>query len=270
MASTSSWPRAALALCGARPSGASEAMRRHGLWEGAALLEDEALELEARAVLARRIRSGWEPLSVFDPCYPPRLRERLGSGAPPILWVKGKSDALGGRLCAIVGSRELTTEEQSFAVAAGRACAESGFGVVAGGARGSDLLGASGALDAGGFVAHILPGGAAKGQENACLLCWNPEEIAFLRMRALVRNRWVFAAADGAIVVASRLGIGGAWAGSIDAKRRRVTPIAVYMGRNPSPGNHCLARLGAAPLRNAEDVVNWLKRLPSAPAKLPI
>lgn len=222
-------------------------------------------------MLGRRLRLGWEPLSVFDPHYPPRLRERLGAAAPPVLWVRNKSRALAGRLCAIVGSRQLSPEEREFAVLAGKLCTEAGFGVVSGGAMGSDRLGAAGALSAGGFAAHYLPGGESCATlGTACLLSCNPEEAEFLRARALIRNRWIYASADGAIIVASRLGQGGAWTGALEAKRRRTTPLAVYMGRNHSAGNECLARLGATPLRSPQDLRAWLQEVPPSPATLPL
>jgi predicted Rossmann fold nucleotide-binding protein DprA/Smf involved in DNA uptake len=270
VAPSRSWPVAVAALIGNRAQGAAEALRRAGAWESAALLEDGRLAERARRVIASRAKRGWSPLSILDPAYPPRLRERLGAAAPPLLWSNPKSDETAAKLVGVVGSRDLTNEESDFAAMAGATLAKRGFGVVSGGARGADQVAASASLEAGGFVAHFLPGGGRPNLGSACLLAEDPEAAPFNRLAALTRNRWIYAASEGVILIASRLGVGGSWSGAIAARRERTCPLAVFIGRDPSPGNDCLARLGAAKLRTENDVEHWLCQLPERQPSLPL
>jgi len=270
VAPSRTWPVAAAALVGARTQGAADALRRAGAWESAALLEDERLAERARRLIAKRAEHGWSPLSILDAAYPPRLRERLGASAPPLLWSKPKREEISAQLVGVVGSRDLTSEERDFAAMAGCELAKRGFGLISGGARGADQVAAKAALDAGGFAAHFLPGGGNPSLGTACLLAKDPDAVPFNRLAALTRNRWIYAASEGVILIASRLGVGGSWSGAIAARRERTCPLAVFIGRDPSPGNECLARLGAATLRTEKDVENWLRRLPERQPTLPL
>ncbi len=270
VAPSRTWPRVAAVVAGPRSGGLPRGMRRAGLWEAAALLEDESSMLQARLIVERRASSGWEPISVLDARYPHLLRKRLGTAAPPLLWARGATDALGARLCAIVGSRDLRPDEIKFAKAAGSACAHAGIGVVSGGARGADRLSGEGAIEAGGFVAHMLPGGGEPNLPGASAVSQNPDEGTFLTIRAFARNRWLYAAGEGAIIVASRFGAGGSWHGALGARRAKFGPMAVYVGPKPSSGNDALVRLGATPVRTGQDVADWLKSLPAPPLSLAI
>ncbi|HEX2266404.1 MAG TPA: DNA-processing protein DprA, partial [Solirubrobacterales bacterium] len=103
-----------------------------------------AIELEG---LANR---GIWLLTRADEHYPPVLKERLGPQAPPVLFGAGPKATLQDRGIAIVGSRDVDDEGLWFANALGHRCAEQGFVVVSGGARGVDLAAMSGALSRGG------------------------------------------------------------------------------------------------------------------------
>lgn len=232
-----------------------KALRRVGLTDGAGVWEDKGSWQEVWDVMRRLGEEGWEPISPLSPLYPPRLRARLGWRAPALLWGK---DCYGGwekGAVAIVGSRDLSPDEEVFAWETGRLCARWGFRVVSGGARGADQLGARGCLEGGGFAVHFLPGGqGSEGLAGQGLLSVNPEEACFDRLRALQRNRWIYGSAEVAVVVSSRFGVGGAWSGALESLRGRLCPLVVYRGKGSRDGNEALARLGAHGVSSVDEM----------------
>lgn len=246
-------PRAARAL--PREGGRADYVRRLkavGHSQAAALLDDDEMLERAHAVIAQRAAAGWQP--VLPPLLPPKLREQPGAGAPPLLWAYGYSPALRRPGVGIVGSRELRPAEARFASAAGEACAQMGMPVFSGGAAGADSFGAIGAARRGGAAAHFLPGGCAEPFGPIALFTPNPDAPIFDRVQALARNKWVYAAAEATIVVASRFGEGGSWAGAIAAMRARLGRVIVFQSEMPSSGNEALAKLGATPVRCADEL----------------
>jgi predicted Rossmann fold nucleotide-binding protein DprA/Smf involved in DNA uptake len=80
------------------------------------------------------------------------------------------------------------------------------------------------------------------------LFSTDPDAPAFDRVDALTRNKWIYAASEHTIVIASRFGEGGSWAGAIAAMKAKLGNIIVYMAPQPSSGNEALAKLGARPV----------------------
>lgn len=227
-------------------------LRAVGHAQAAALLEDHELLEGAQALITRRSFQGWRPIVPQE--LPPRLREVCGSSAPPLLWGYGYSHRLLRPGVGIVGSRVLTPAEARFASAAGEACAHLDMPVFSGGAAGADSFGAIGAARAGGAAAHFLPGGIAEPYGPVSLLTPDPDMPTFDRLEALTRNKWIYAASEATLIVASRFGEGGSWTGAIAAMKARLGRILVYMGPQPSAGNIALARLGAQPIRSIEEL----------------
>lgn len=227
-------------------------LRAVGHAQAAELLADDSVLECAQAAIARREASGWQ--LILPALFPPKLREQAGSGAPPLLWAYGYSPALRRPGVGIVGSRVLTPGEARFAAAAGEVCARMGMPVFSGGAAGADSFGAIGAARHGGAAAHFLPGGLAEPFGPVALFSPNPDAKPFDRIQALTRNNWVYAASETTVVVASRFGEGGSWAGAIAAMRGRLSRVAVFMAEKPSSGNVALAKLGAIPVRSADEL----------------
>lgn len=254
------WPGRPLALAAARAGralpregGRQEFVRRLlavGHTHAASLLADDELLEQATAVIRRRAEAGWEPL--LPEMYPPKLLGTAAASPPPLLWVYGHSAALRRPGIGIVGSRSLSPAEARFASDAGEACAHAGMPVFSGGAMGADSFGAMGAARAGGIAAHFLPGGRPEPSGPVPLLASNPDAPAFDRLTALARNDWVYGAAEATLVVASRFGVGGSWAGAISALRSRLGRVLVYISERPSSGNVALAKIGATPVTNLD------------------
>lgn len=230
-------------------------LRSMGLHDFAVLTESDFI-FDAYKVLEQRKKIGWKIICSYDEAkFPVLLRERLGINCPPVLWRKGEDDCFLLPAVAVVGSRNLNPEEEKFAFQAGELLANLHIAVISGAAKGADSLSVFGALAKNGKGVHFLPGGKEGRMPKAsAYITENTGARGFEKYSALRRNRWIYASGECAIVVSSRFGEGGAWCGALEAFRRKVCPIAVYMGEEFSSGNDALMRLGATPVRNIEEL----------------
>ncbi|MGI8923795.1 MAG: DNA-processing protein DprA [Fimbriimonadales bacterium] len=233
-------------------------------------MEDAGLRASASGAFRDRLRGGWKPLLASSPLMPPRLRSSLGHSCPPVLWLRGSAMRLRQPGVGIVGSRTLSVDEARFASEAGALLARMGATVFSGGAAGSDSFGVAGAVRAGGYGVHFLPGGEPRRYPEGCLLSRFPEAPEFDRIEALIRNRWIYAASDAVILVSSRFGQGGSWAGAISARRSRASPILVFRGKQPSSGNEVLAKLGATSVSSIAELEGALRPCLAKPLELAV
>lgn len=229
------------------------------------LLRDENLRTAVEARRERLSAGGWTMLAPWSERYPTRLAERLGRHAPPLLWSRGYECDGTTPGVAIVGSRALTSDERSFAVAVGKECARLGFQVFSGGAVGADTLGLRGA----GIGLHFLPGSGTGRHMSLPVACRDPEGAPFDRIEALTRNRWVYAASVAAVVVASRLNRGGSWYAATAAIRSRLCPVLAYLAGRPSTGNAALVESGARAIRDPGELRDLLGEALAPEARLP-
>jgi predicted Rossmann fold nucleotide-binding protein DprA/Smf involved in DNA uptake len=237
-------------------------------------LEDLELDPEdIRRQLARSAHLGFELerlasrgigiLTVIDDGYPARLRDRLGSKAPPVLFTAGDVGILDAGGLAIVGSRDVDAAGEAFAESVASAAARDNRVVVSGGARGVDRVAMAAAFAAGGRVAGLLPEGierrlrepstrAALADGQVALASpYNPT-APFSAGAAMGRNRLIYALADVAVIVACAAESGGTWAGAVDAIKGRWVPVYVRTGPGAPAGNELLIGLGARPLLSPE------------------
>ena len=200
--------------------------------------------------------------TLADEAYPARLRDRLGSKAPPVLFTAGDPLILADGGVAIVGSRDVDDAGTAFAEAIAGEAARAGRVVVSGGARGVDQVAMVAAFQAGGRVAGLLPEGlerrlresgtrAAIADGQVALASPYHPGAAFSAGAAMGRNKLIYALSDVAVVVASAAGSGGTWAGAVEAIKARWVPVFVRIGPGSPQGNADLVELGARPLAEA-------------------
>ena len=91
-------------------------------------------EIEKELVAARKL--GVRFIALGEPDYPPALRQI--DSAPPILALRGRSEALRKAAVAIVGSRNASAAGLTFAERLARALGRAGYVIVSGLARGID------------------------------------------------------------------------------------------------------------------------------------
>jgi len=198
-------------------------------------------------------------ISRGDDAYPPRLRQRLGRAAPPLLFGVGDSGQLASGGLAIVGSREADERAEAYTAEVGRRCAAEGISVVSGGARGIDQQAVFSALSAGGRAVVVLADSllkcalsgkyrdALRAERVVIVSPYNPD-VGFNVGNAMSRNKLIYALADHALVVSTSLRSGGTWAGAQEElTRKNGVTVFVRTEDSPPPGNSELLKLGARP-----------------------
>lgn len=122
----------------------------------------------AFAIEAERLeRGGITMISSFDEAYPRRLLNRLGTSAPPMLYVAGDRHLLDAGGLGVVGSRDVAPAGAEVAKAAARTAIAAGSQVISGLARGVDQLAMASALAAGGTVVGVPTEGLARVSRSA-------------------------------------------------------------------------------------------------------
>ena len=192
-----------------------------------------------------------------DPDYPVRYKIHLKEKAPPILFGAGERELLKGGGLAIVGSRDVDAEGESFARKVAERCAHGEIPVVSGGARGVDQIAMASALEAGGVVIGVLADTLlrrsvsrevryALSDRRLLLLSPYHPEAGFNVGTAMGRNKLIYALADYGLVVSAEHKKGGTWEGAIEElKRKPGRPVFVRLGDSVPMGNRKLIELGA-------------------------
>jgi predicted Rossmann fold nucleotide-binding protein DprA/Smf involved in DNA uptake len=261
----------------ARKRGLADLLEHRGLIEEIAEggLEPERVRplLERGMALGlaveRWARSGVWILSRADDRYPQRLKGRLGSRAPVLLYGAGEPGLLDRGGLAVVGSRNASPEALTFARDVGVSCSGEDVAVISGGARGVDSAAMRAALESGGSVVGVLAESllqAIRRREDRegietgrlTLVSANDPEVGFSVGSAMGRNKYIYALADHALVVQTDLNAGGTWAGAVENLRHRWVPLFVG-ARVASPGCEGLIRLGAEPFAFDPSVGGSLK-----------
>ena len=207
-----------LHAAGRRPAdlldpGAADIARQCG-----AVIGSERLEgLLARGFLLSQSVERWRTRAIrvrsrADAGYPQRWAQRLGRGAPPLLYGCGDPAIAEDGGLAVVGSRRVPESVAAYAASAGRLAAAAGRPLISGGARGVDRAALFGALDAGGRAVEVL----ADSLERAALQRQHREALLDGRLAllsphdpaapfhiglAMQRNKLIYALADAALIV---------------------------------------------------------------------
>jgi predicted Rossmann fold nucleotide-binding protein DprA/Smf involved in DNA uptake len=210
----------------------------------------------SQAVEHWQARAIWV-LSRRDPAYPQRLKERLGSQTPALLFGSGEMGLLNQGGLAVVGSRHVDEDLFEYAMAVGRLAARANRSIVSGGAKGIDQAAMTGALEAGGQVCGVLADSLEKQamvREHRNMLLagqlvlvspYDPN-ASFNVGNAMQRNKVIYALADASLVVSSDLDKGGTWTGAVEQlDKLRFGPLYVRSTGQVSPGLIALRRKGA-------------------------
>lgn len=224
---------------------------------------------EAVAAMADPCRTGWSVLAQLSrigasvviedrPGYPARLREFLGTQAPPVLFVAGSPSVLQNPCTAIVGSRQPSRGARGAARALAGELAASGTTVVSGGARGIDTTAHRAAASAGSTIVVPALGlarfrwrglGVAELMDRGwCAVGQFPPSARWRAAHALMRNRTIVALSD-AVVAFEPRDTGGTWQGCTTALRMRKPLFVVTASREGAKGRgltHLVRRGGVA------------------------
>lgn len=211
-----------------------------------------------------------------DPAFP----ERLTHGPHPPRWLFRLGAPLPATGVAIVGTRRCTAYGRRLATAFGTACAESGWAVISGLARGIDGSAHEATVAVGGRAVAVLGSGSdvryprQHSRLHDLILATGgtvvteyPPGTAPHGWRFPPRNRIISGLSAAVIVVESAVTGGslGTAAHALD-QDRPVFAVPGDVDREASVGCNLLIRDGAIPVLGAEDLVEGLSLLPDLPS----
>ncbi|PZW99341.1 putative Rossmann fold nucleotide-binding protein DprA/Smf involved in DNA uptake [Pseudomonas sp. 478] len=243
---------------------------------GNLFIEEGRIEkLLNRAFLLSQVIDRWQSLGIWvlsraDPQYPRRLKLKMKSDAPPILYGCGDVKLLDMGGVAVVGSRKVEQDLIDYAASVGKLAAQSNRMVISGGAKGVDRAAMQGCLDLGGVVCEVLAehleSAALKRSNRDFLISGNlvlvsayDPSAGFSVGHAMQRNKLIYALSDASLVVNSDLNKGGTWAGAIEQlDKLNYVPVFVRSSGTYSDGVEALQRRGAIPWPNPKNKEEFL------------
>lgn len=200
------------------------------------------------------LRAGLWVMTRSDPDYPARLKKRLRTDSPPVLFGCGNRALLSGGGLAVVGSRNASEQDLAYSRSLGARAASEGFSIVSGGARGVDESAMLGALEAEGTVIGCLADNLMRAcstakyrkhlmANNIALISPFYPEVGFNVGNAMQRNKYIYCLSDAAMVVHSGKK-GGTWTGAIENEKRQWVPLWVKRTTDPKAGNASIVKAG--------------------------
>ena len=203
-------------------------------------------------------RAGIWILTRSDPDYPQKLKNRLGTVSPPILFGTGNKQLLNIKGIAVVGSRDVTGEDMNFSKELGGLISLNDYAVISGGAKGVDETAMLGSLERGGNAVGVLGDGLFQkslsqiyrkylSEGNLVLVSPYYPEAGFSVGNAMGRNKYIYCLSEAAIVVHSGLK-GGTWTGANENLNKQWVPLFVKENYSKDAGNITLLSNGAKKL----------------------
>ncbi len=224
----------------------------------------------APLALADARRSGYEPVVWQDPRYPPLVAEI--HDPPPVLWVRGRPEALVAPAVALVGARAATAQALETARSLAAGLARRGVVVVSGLARGVDSSAHRGALDVDGVTVGVLGSGcdrlyppehadlaAAMARRGAVVTELAPG-VGPLPEHFPLRNRIISGLVTALVVVEAAERSGSLITARLALEQGRevmAVPGPALSGRNR--GAHALIRDGAKLVETPDDILEDLR-----------
>ncbi len=240
---------------------AGDVREKLGSWTDPHITQDRIDRLLGRGsalalAMEKWLRSGLWILTRSDPLYPPRLKQRLKLTAPAVLFGCGNVGLLDRRGVAVVGSRNASEADLSYARRVGGRVAQAGAAVVSGAARGVDEAAMLGALDAEGTAVGVLADSLLRVSsslkyrkhllaDNLALLSPFYPEAGFSAGSAMARNKYIYCLADAAVVVHSGTS-GGTWNGALENLDKQWVPTWVKRTGDHAAGNAAIQQRGAS------------------------
>ncbi len=203
-------------------------------------------------------RSVWI-VSRADTEYPARIKSRLKSAAPGVLYGCGDKRILEEGGLAIVGSRNASEAILDATKAIAQLSAQKGRNIISGGAKGVDQAAMRGAIEHGGRVCGVLTDSLEKTSlsrvnrdlilaDQLTLLSPYDPNAGFNIGHAMQRNKMIYALADAAVIMEADYNKGGTWQGAVEQlEKLHLVPVYVRASFEPGKGLTALQEMGALP-----------------------
>lgn len=217
-----------------------------------------------------------------DKGYPKKLKSKLKGNCPPLFYYAGDLSLLECRTVGFVGSRSVGDEDAAFAESTVRKINGYGFGVVSGGAKGTDSISSAASIANGSFAVEYISDSFTRkikkkevisAIQNGTLLVMSvaKPDAGFNAGMAMQRNKYIYAQSEATVVVKSDYNKGGTWSGATEALKKDYCPV-LCRDRRQYPGNAGLINLGAVPIDDSwnGDIDNMGDNMPYVGEQLSI
>ncbi|RNV96158.1 DNA-processing protein DprA [Enterobacter asburiae] len=199
-------------------------------------------------------RAGLWVVTRSDPEYPWRLKQRLKTDSPPVLFGCGNKALLNAGGLAVVGSRNANDADLNFTDEVGVKAAEENISIVSGAARGIDETAMLGAIRQGGIVIGVMADSLLKaatsakwrkGLMNNHVVLVSPfyPEAGFYAGNAMARNKYIYCLADSSLVIHSGKK-GGTLNGAEENLKKAWVPLWVKQTTDEDSANADLVTKG--------------------------
>jgi len=199
-------------------------------------------------------RAGLWVITRSDAEYPIRLKARLKTNSPPVLFGCGEKSLLNAGGIAVVGSRNACDADLLFSQQLGAKAAAQVVAIVSGGARGVDEAAMMGAMQAGGNVIGVMADSLLKAATSAkwrnglmdgrvVLVSPFYPEAGFNAGNAMARNKYIYCLADSSVVVYSGK-TGGTFSGAQENLKALWVPLWVKPTQDKDAANELLVNKG--------------------------
>lgn len=228
-------------------------------WHDSRVSVDRILQLLSRGhslaiAVEKWQRAGLWVVTRSDPEYPKRLKSRLKTASPPVLFGCGNKQLLNAGGLAVIGSRKTSEGDLSFTNQVGCKAASEGIAIVSGGARGVDEAAMLGAMNSGGSVIGIMADGLLKAATSAkwrkglmdghvVLVSPFYPEAGFNAGNAMSRNKYIYCLADSSLVIHSGKK-GGTLNGAEENLKKLWVPLWIKPTQDKDAANSNLVAKG--------------------------
>ena len=204
-------------------------------------------------------RAGLWVVTRSDAEYPKRLKQRLKTDCPPVLFGCGNKALLNTGGLAVVGSRNASDPDLAFTDQVGAKAASENIAIISGGARGVDETVMIGAMRQGGMVVGVMTDRLLRaatsskwrqGLMDGHVVLISPfyPEAGFNVGNAMARNKYIYCLADSALVIHSGKK-GGTLSGAQENLKKSWVPLWIKQTTDKNAANADLVAKGS----------NWLK-----------
>lgn len=228
-------------------------------WQDARISTERIIELLNRGHSLALAMEKWQRAGLWvvtrsDPEYPMRIKQRLRTDSPPLLYGCGNKALLNAGGLAVVGSRNASESDLAFTDQVGAKAASEGISIVSGGARGIDEAAMLGAVKHGGAVIGIMADSLLKaatsskwrsGLMDGHVVLVSPfyPEAGFSAGNAMARNKYIYCLADSSLVIHSGKK-GGTLNGAEENLKKAWVPLWVKYTADEDAGNASLVNKG--------------------------
>ena len=199
-------------------------------------------------------RAGLWVVTRSDADYPKRLKHRLKTDSPPVLFGCGNKDLMNSGGIAVIGSRNASDSDLAYTQKIGEKAASDNITIVSGAARGVDETAMLGAMNNGGNVIGIMADSLLKAATsakwrkglmdgNAVLVSSFYPEAGFNAGNAMARNKYIYCMADSSLVIHSGQK-GGTLNGAEENLKKRWVPLWVKPTSDKEAANASLVAKG--------------------------